>query len=194
MKHDVLNVMMRITTPARLLEWMSTNIKYGYWDSISSTIREAGPSMDKRYRLMSPSEVFTHKCGVCWDQVAFQLAWCKMHRIPSSAFYIELDDGKLRPTHTVMVFEHYKKIHMFENSFKDLYGISTIVKADSPKETIHVAIVDKLDSVVNAVSANAKIDRPAKVIVTEVDVYPNTGVSASEFMEACRKQRKIEFK
>lgn len=109
--------------PENLLGWMSAKLTYGWWDGKRGEVREDfGAEFAQRYRLMTPEEVFSRRCGVCQDQAIFEAAiFRKMTDWPECRLvFVQQFYGS---THTFLVYDGPDGLYHFENSFWRMRGI-----------------------------------------------------------------------
>lgn len=134
----------KIQTPEELNSWMNENIKYGYEDKYNNKIRITytdrikyptyGMDFYKKYKLLSPKEVFNYKFGLCWDQAEFIRFFFKnKFKYPYGVlFYIDITPPRYL-AHTVIIYKKDKKVYWFENvlqndngSYKGIHEINSL--------------------------------------------------------------------
>lgn len=117
-----------------LFDWMTKNITYG-WLGKDKKIYVGDKYFDthfwSQYQLMLPQEVFTHKLGVCWDQVMFSNWVFETLDIEYKLIFIQ--QFKIS-THTFLIYKEGNKWTYFETSFEKFRGIHSGFK--NPEEII----------------------------------------------------------
>ena len=119
----------QINTPNVLLEYMKTNIRYGflgkngkkYYDSNSIEWND----WQEECFVQSGEEVLESKIGTCWDQVEFERMWFEQKNYIFKTLFIWFEVGRQNslPSHTFLLYEHNNKWYWFENSFELYRGI-----------------------------------------------------------------------
>lgn len=102
-------------------------IEYGYKDKNNKNLilneKYFETNFANFYKLLSPEELITKKCGVCWDQVELERVLFETKNINTETFFIYLDDKKNLPSHTFLVFYQNNKVFWFEHSWYNEKGI-----------------------------------------------------------------------
>lgn len=77
----------------------------------------------KFYYLLSPDELLSKKCGVCWDQVELERKLFTDNNIECHTYFIYLNDQKQLPSHTFLTFFSNNKVYWFEHAWNEFRGI-----------------------------------------------------------------------
>lgn len=83
-----------------------------------------------KYYLLTPSEFEKYHGGVCWDYVVYETFYFKKYfsGVKFETYFQVVDDGKIYPSHTFLIFEYNNKYYWFESSWKPeagIYGFNT---------------------------------------------------------------------
>lgn len=161
--------MEELNSPEKLLDFMSSNIKYGYVDK-NNHKHNSLSGMYRHYILQTPQQVFENKIGVCWDQALFEAyIFDKYIKYPYKLFYIEQSDP-MSSTHTFLIYNKMGKFYYFENSYEKLRGIHKLKDID-----------EGIDMVVKAMREDGK---DSGVKVRMISKIPS-GLDCLEFMNHC---------
>ncbi len=115
-----------IKTPEELLDYMSSNITYGF---IGKSKKRYEGLKDKNglkeYIIQTGEEVLKSNIGTCWDQVELERLWFDKNNYNFKTIFLgfDVDYENNLPTHTFLVFEENDKWYWFENAWSDQRGI-----------------------------------------------------------------------
>ena len=112
----------------RILKIMSEldNIEYGFKDENGNNLINSerwDNDFSKFYYLLSPEELLSSKCGVCWDQVELERKLFNDTNIECDTYFIYIDDKENLLSHTFLTFQLDDKYYWFEHSWYDMRGI-----------------------------------------------------------------------
>jgi hypothetical protein len=145
MYNDFINILSKeIKTPLNLSDWMHKHIKYGYVDQQNNVYRikyedrinipTYGFDFFRKFKLLTPQEVYDYKLGVCWDQAEFiRYFFQYMFNFPFGVlFYIDNTPPNYL-THSIIIYKEKNGIYWFENvlqndtgSYKGIHKINNI--------------------------------------------------------------------
>ena len=115
-----------IKTPNELLDYMSSNITYGF---LGKSKKRYESLKDREglneYIIQSGEEVLESNLGTCWDQVELERIWFANHNYNFKTIFLgfDVDYENTYPTHTFLVYEDNNKWYWFENAWEDERGI-----------------------------------------------------------------------
>lgn len=118
-----------IKKPEDLLDFMSSNITYGFVGKNGKIY--TNPASDewndwyKECLVQTGDEVLDTKVGTCWDQVELERIWFEKNNFEFKTFFIwfEKYNGDDYPSHTFLIYKSNNKYYWFENSFGIYRGI-----------------------------------------------------------------------
>ena len=102
------------------------SIEYGFKDKNGNNLINSerwDKEFYKFYFLLSPEELLSSKCGVCWDQVELERKLFNDANIDCDTYFIYIDDNENLPSHTFLTFQLNDKYYWFEHSWYDMKGI-----------------------------------------------------------------------
>ena len=114
--------LLHIKTPESLNKVLN-KFDYGIVDKDGKTISPDSENFNKRYRTLTSTQFAKYKAGVCWDFANFESVWFKLHKYKFKTYYIIMNDHKMYPTHTFLVYEDDGKYKYFESSWMRHQGI-----------------------------------------------------------------------
>lgn len=164
----------KLDTPEKLLEYMSTNIEYGYLTRRGKIELEDYNDFYHQYRLQSPRQVVENRVGVCWDQVELErYIFSKYIKLPFETYYIVCNNIE-RGTHTFLIYKKDNKSYYFENSYEKFRGIKEF---------------NNTRDIIKYVGANVLTDNPT---ATSYETFkynkPRDGSSVQQFMDHCENK------
>lgn len=179
------NTMIELRDPHALMTWMRSNIKYGWKSLEDGKIHGTNENEDviyffNHYRLQSPNQLTKTRFGVCWDQCELERRWFGKNGIEHGVFYIELQDQKVLPTHTFLVYKMNDYYWWFEHSWLEMKGIR---KYNDLRSLI-------LDVVLKHQAANN--DRTSPVYVSWLEEAPNYGLTCEQYMNYAHNQKQLD--
>ena len=121
-----------IETPYQLLDWMKP-FKYG-WFTRGGKAHNGSEGIPgdfyHNFHLQSPQQLTASKVGVCWDFVELERQWFKENNYQFAIFYIILNDARVQPTHTFLVYQIGRHHYWFEYSWEKYRGIHRYGSSD----------------------------------------------------------------
>ena len=84
------------------------SIEYGFKDKNGNNLINSerwDKDFYKFYFLLSPEELLSSKCGVCWDQVELERKLFNDANIDCDTYFIYIDDNENLPSHTFLTFQ-----------------------------------------------------------------------------------------
>ena len=172
--HESSNIK-KFSSPEKLSDWMSENIKYGFVDTNNTIHLDFNQFVD--YKLESPYEVYENKVGVCWDQTFFEAYIFKKYLKIKYKIFIIISNDENNTSHSFLVYHRNNKFYYFENSYEKYRGIHQF---SSEKDVIKFVLNNMKDDF------NIK-DYTIREIIKE----PNFGCKGSEFYNFCLNDNKI---
>lgn len=113
--------------PSDIIAFNKELNKYDYGVLIKGKVETDMDSINfgKDYRTISVSDFAKYKAGVCWDFANYEAKWFKSHGYEYRAYYLELNDNNMMPTHTFILFKipNSNKVYYFESSWFKYQGI-----------------------------------------------------------------------
>jgi len=185
---DVLN---SIKSPEELLEFMSSNICYGYLGKSGRVYRFDDLDFDEKwydeYVLESAEQLLKTLCGNCWDQVELERYWFEKNGYEIKSIYemVKLDYDNIYPTHSFLIFKDKdSKWCWFENSDSQNYGIHKFNSVDELLECQYNKYLEFLKTF------NISDDEINKIIMTEFNA-PKENCSARDYISFVINSKKI---
>ena len=174
----------------RILEIMDElrNIEYGFKDKNGANLINS-ESWDKDfykfYFLLSPEELLSSRCGVCWDQVELERKLFNDANIDCDTFFIYIDDNENLPSHTFITFRLDDKYYWFEHSLYDMKGIH---EYNNIKALLNDVKNKFIDSRKNEINSNLNYE-------TFIYKYnkPKYHISCDEFYSYIKTQERINI-
>ena len=174
----------------RILEIMDElrNIEYGFKDKNGANLINS-ESWDKDfykfYFLLSPEELLSSRCGVCWDQVELERKLFNDANIDCDTFFIYIDDNENLPSHTFLIFQLNDKYYWFEHSWYDMKGIH---EYNNIKALLNDVKNKFIDSRKNEINSNLNYE-------TFIYKYnkPKYHISCDEFYSYIKTQERINI-
>ena len=174
----------------RILEIMDElrNIEYGFKDKNGANLINS-ESWDKDfykfYFLLSPEELLSSRCGVCWDQVELERKLFNDANIDCDTFFIYIDDNENLPSHTFLIFQLNNKYYWFEHSWYDMKGIH---EYNNIKALLNDVKNKFIDSRKNEINSNLNYE-------TFIYKYnkPKYHISCDEFYSYIKTQERINI-
>ena len=174
----------------RILEIMDElrNIEYGFKDKNGANLINS-ESWDKDfykfYFLLSPEELLSSRCGVCWDQVELERKLFSDANIDCDTFFIYIDDNENLPSHTFLTFRLDDKYYWFEHSWYDMKGIH---EYNNIKALLNDVKNKFIDSRKNEINSNLNYE-------TFIYKYnkPKYHISCDEFYSYIKTQERINI-
>ena len=174
----------------RILEIMDElrNIEYGFKDKNGANLINS-ESWDKDfykfYFLLSPEELLSSRCGVCWDQVELERKLFNDANIDCDTFFIYIDDNENLPSHTFLTFRLDDKYYWFEHSLYDMKGIH---EYNNIKALLNDVKNKFIDSRKNEINSNLNYE-------TFIYKYnkPKYHISCDEFYSYIKTQERINI-
>lgn len=120
---DKMKAFERIGTPQELLDFMASNIEYGFIGK-NDQKRHLGEDgdMDQEYFLQTPQELIESGVGVCWDTTELERSWFIKKGYKYKTIFLRFKNESL-PTHTFLAYEKDNRWIWFEHSFGMHRGI-----------------------------------------------------------------------
>ncbi len=134
-----------IKTPEELLDYMSSNITYGF---IGKSKKRYEGLKDKNglkeYIIQTGEEVLKSNIGTCWDQVELERLWFDKNKYNYHTFFMWFEVGREcdYPTHTFLVYEYNNKFYWFENAFEAQRGIHEFNTLDETLEYVKLKQIE----------------------------------------------------
>ena len=174
----------------RILEIMDElrNIEYGFKDKNGANLINS-ESWDKDfykfYFLLSPEELLSSRCGVCWDQVELERKLFNDANINCDTYFIYIDDNENLPSHTFLIFQLNDKYYWFEHSWYDMKGIH---EYNNIKALLNDVKNKFIDSRKNEINSNLNYE-------TFIYKYnkPKYHISCDEFYSYIKTQERINI-
>lgn len=169
----------------KIMEIMQT-IEYGFKDEQGINIITNQIKWDNEfynfYYLLSPEELLTTKCGVCWDQVELERYLFEKQNIEVATYFICIYDGDNLPSHTFLTFKHDNKYYWFEHSWATYQGIH---EYSSLKELL-LDIKDKF------IVSNSYVNSSEHTFIYEYQ-QPKLHISCQEFYDYIETQKLVKL-
>jgi hypothetical protein len=118
-----------IKTPSQLLEYMETNIFYGFLSNKNKIYIEINEEWKKNWYktcvIQDASSLIKSHYGTCWDQVELERDWFEKSNYNLKTIFMLFDvkTPNNYPTHTFLLFEENNKVYWFEHAFGHMKGI-----------------------------------------------------------------------
>lgn len=131
-----------IKTPEELLEYMSSNIKYGFMykngDACLDIRTVDWDIWHKECLVQTGKELLESNVGTCWDQVELERMWFIEHGYEIKTFFIwfDIDVENDLPSHTFLLYKNGDKWNWFENAFELRRGIREYTSIEDAIEDV----------------------------------------------------------
>lgn len=164
------------------------NIEYGFKDKNGKNLINS-ESWDKDfsnfYFLLSPKELLSYKCGVCWDQVELERKLFNDTNIDCDTYFIYIDDNENLPSHTFLIFQLNNKCYWFEHSWYEMKGVHEYNDLETLLNDVKMKFIDSRQNEINS-SLNYE---------TFIYKYnkPKYHISCDEFYNYIKTQEKIDI-
>ena len=172
----------QITTPHELLDFMATNLTYGYLSKNGTIYHLEDQNFDsnwyQEYVLESQEDFLNTQVGNCWDQVEFERQWFEDHCYEVKTFFeiVNLTYENPYPTHAFLVFKDIDDSwNWFENSDGENRGIHKFVTLDACLAYQYQCYLQLLDSY------DMTEQEKQSIMITEYQ-KPAAGISAKEYL------------
>lgn len=169
----------------KVLEIMAilNEIEYGFKDenNINLIDTDKWDVFYSFYYLLTPEEVLSKKCGVCWDQVELERKLFSDNSIECETYFIYLDDKRQLPSHTFLTFELNNKYYWFEHAWGNMQGIHE-----------YKNILELLSDVKDKFIKDHEEEKDFDVVLYKYN-QPNYHISCDEFYEHIKTQLKIDI-
>lgn len=171
-----------IKNPIDLIEYMDSNIKYGFLDEYGNGYdllndSEAVNYIDK-WTMSTPEEVLEHGYAMAFDQVEFERDWFVKNNYEVRTYAVTMnvsDEGECA-IHTFLVYSDNGKWSLFENADGRNKGIYTF-------DFINQAITFEVEK---HIENNASIYELTDDMIRSIKIYeytkPEYGIDMSNFM------------
>jgi len=181
---ELINKYILINTPEELLEFMSTNINYGYLGKNNKIYYYGDEDFDKdwysEYILESKDEILRTGIGNCWDQTELERSWFLENNYEIKTVYVmvNLDYENNYPTHSFLTYKNKDNNgwNWFENSDFDNRGIH---RFQSFNELIKYRL-DKYKSLLKRFNVS---EEELSNITMKVFSQPNSNCSVKEYID-----------
>lgn len=180
-----------IKTPEELLEFMDTNISYGYLGKDGKIYREGMPDFNdcwyENYILSTTKDILKTGVGNCFDQTEFEREWFIQNGYEIKTFYhmIKLPYPNDYSTHSFLTYKKGGKWYYFEHSWSALKGIH---KFNTLEELLKFEYNENYKELRKQ---NIKNDELSYFEIREFD-RPTPHLSAKEYIDFCIKSKKID--
>ena len=128
------------------------DIEYGFKDIYGNNLINSeiwDTDFSNFYFLLSPDELLSSKCGVCWDQVELERKLFNDLNIDCDTYFIYIDDKQNLPSHTFLVFQLNNKYYWFEHSWYDMKGIHEYNNLDTLLNDVKIKFIDSRKNEIN---------------------------------------------
>ena len=128
------------------------DIEYGFKDIYGNNLINSeiwDTDFSNFYFLLSPDELLSSKCGVCWDQVELERKLFNDLNIVCNTYFIYIDDKQNLPSHTFLVFQLNDKYYWFEHSWYDMKGIHEYNNLDTLLNDVKIKFIDSRKNEIN---------------------------------------------
>ena len=128
------------------------DIEYGFKDIYGNNLINSeiwDTDFSNFYFLLSPDELLSSKCGVCWDQVELERKLFNDLNIVCNTYFIYIDDKQNLPSHTFLVFQLNNKYYWFEHSWYDMKGIHEYNNLDTLLNDVKIKFIDSRKNEIN---------------------------------------------
>ena len=183
---------MKCNNPQELLDFMSSNINYGYLGKNGKVYRFGDKDFDKdwenQYILQNEQELLENLCGNCFDQVEFERKWFLENNYEFKTIFemVLLNYKNVYPTHSFLIFKDKNKWCWFENADYDNRGIH---KFDRVDELLKYQYSKYLELLKKYSIKDEEID---KIVITEFDI-PKEHSSSKEYLEHVLNSKRIDL-
>jgi len=184
---------MKCNNPQELLDFMSSNINYGYLGKNGKVYRFGDKDFDKdwenQYILQNEQELLENLCGNCFDQVEFERKWFLKHNYEIKTFFeiVKLNYKNVYPTHSFLIFKKDDKWCWFENSDTDNRGIKEFNSIDELLKYQYSKYLMLLEKY------NITNEEKGKIELYEFDTVEEHSTS-SEYLDHVLSSKKINCK
>ncbi len=184
--------MNNIKTPEELLNFMSSNIRYGYLGKNGRVYHcdDSDFNLDwyEQYILEKPDDLLQNLVGNCWEQVELERAWFLNHGYNVRTIYemVLLDYENDYPSHSFLVYQNNYYWYWFENADFNNQGIH---KYSSFEELIN----DQYNKYINYLKKfNIAEEELKKIIITEFNT-PKGHINAESYLHLVINSKYIDF-
>ena len=166
-----------IKTPIELLNFMSSNISYGYLGK-DNIYYYSNSDWYNKYILQNSKELLNNLCGNCFDQVEFEREWFLKNKYEIKTIFemVKLEYDNIYPAHSFLVYKDNDYWYWFENADFNNRGIHKFNTFTDLINYQYLKYVDFLKTL------NIKDDEINKIIITEFD-KPKEHICAKEYLE-----------
>ena len=169
----------------KIMDSMSS-IEYGFKDKSGNNLINSETwekDFSNFYYLLSPEELLSSKCGVCWDQVELERKLFNDANIDCDTYFIYIDDNENLPSHTFLTFELNNKFYWFEHSWYDMKGIHEYNDLETLLNEVKIKFIDSRK---DEIDPNLKYD-------TFIYKYnkPKYHISCDEYYDYIKTQRRV---
>ena len=179
-----------IKNPLELLDFMSSNIKYGYLSKNGRLYyyddEDFNSNWYNEYVLESSRDVFNNLCGNCFDQVEFERDWFLRngYTIKTIFMMVLLPYKNNYPSHSFLIYKEGSKWCLFENAD---YNNRGIFKFNTIIELIKYQYDKYLEYLKTFNISDEEIDN---IIIREFQ-KPKSGIGAKEYLDFVINSSKI---
>ena len=164
------------------------SIEYGFKDKNGNNLINSerwDKDFYKFYYLLSPEELLSSKCGVCWDQVELERKLFNDANIDCDTYFIYIDDNENLPSHTFLTFQLNDKYYWFEHSWYDMKGIHEYNNIETLLNDVKIKFIESRK---NEIDSSLKYD-------TYIYKYnkPKYHINCDEFYNYIKTQDKINI-
>ena len=164
------------------------NIEYGFKDKNGNNLVNSESwerDFSNFYYLLSPEELLSSKCGVCWDQVELERKLFNDANINCDTYFIYIDDYSNLPSHTFLTFQLENKYYWFEHSWYDMKGIHEYNNIETLLNDVKIKFIDSRKNEINLnINYNIYIYKYDK---------PKYHISCDEFYDYIKTQEIINI-
>ena len=131
----------QIKNPEELLEYMKTNIEYGFVGKDDKKVyspkhEDWGVGESPEQILQSPKELLESGYGTCWEQVELERGWFLKNNYEFKTFLLMFgkEISQKNPAHTLLAYKSKDKWYWFENTLGKNNGIHEFDNLEDLKE------------------------------------------------------------
>ena len=179
----------KISTPLELLEFMSSNINYGYLGKNGIIYNCINEKWFDEYLLQNEDKLLETLHGNCWDQVELERYWFENNGYEVKTIYemVDLNYKNQYPTHSFLIFKDKENNWCwFECSDIKNKGIH---KFNSINELLKYQYNKYIDILKEF---NINDDELKRIILREFE-KPKINLSAHDYIEFVMESRIIKF-
>ena len=164
------------------------NIEYGFKDKNGNNLINTeiwDKDFYKFYYLLTPEELLSSKCGVCWDQVELERKLFNDANIDCDTYFIYIDDNQNLPSHTFLTFRLNDKCYWFEHSWYDMKGIHEYDDLETLLKDVKAKFIDSRKDEIN-------LDSNFETYLYKYN-KPEYHISCDDFYDYIKSQEKINI-